>query len=58
VAAGAYIGYRLDMWLGTQGVFTLLLSLVALVMGVRLMLDMKAQEPSEGSDSSSEHRLD
>jgi len=56
VAAGAYIGYRLDLWLGTQGIFTLILSLVALVMGVRLMLDMQARDRSEDSDSSSERR--
>lgn len=58
VAAGAYIGYRLDLWLGSQGVFTLVLSLVALVMGVRLMLEMQGRAQSQDSDSSSEDRSD
>lgn len=38
VAAGAWIGYRVDLWLRSQGLFTLLLALAAMITGVRTLI--------------------
>jgi len=38
IAAGLLVGYYLDRWLSTAPLFTLLLSIAALVVGVRQIL--------------------
>ncbi len=53
VAAGAWIGYRLDLWLHSSGLLTLLLSLTAMVTGVRAMIRagrMGTNRPSDSAD--------
>lgn len=54
VAVGAWIGYRLDLWLGTGGLLALVLAVAAMTTGVRAMIRagrMDSDRPdSEGED--------
>ena len=45
IAAGVWIGYQLDTWLGSGALFTLVFALAALVIGVRRMLKVLNKDP-------------
>ncbi len=48
IAAGAFLGYQADVYLGWQGILTLFFSMAALVSGVRAMIKSGRVRPPAG----------
>ena len=55
VAAGTWIGYRLDLWMNSGGVLTLVFALAAMVTGVRALM-RAGRIDSDGADHDAANR--